>query len=128
MNFILKGLLNLRGGDLEYSPFFFSYLFITDNEMYLYLLNKSRAEDEVKISNHFQTEHIDIDIEEYNDTLTGLFNIVSSSKITSNPIDFGNIFSIFFSSLYVNEPIATEYKEKSVVMVGESSNSRGGPS
>lgn len=74
---ITKGLLNLRGSDFEYAPLFFAYVIIDEHNMSLFLLKKERAETN-KVANHFQTEHIDVSIEEYNATLTGINNVVSN--------------------------------------------------
>lgn len=74
------GLLNLRGSDFDYLPVFFAYAIITEKETYLYLMNHERATKNNKIDNHFQTEHIDITINEYNDTLAGINMVVSDYK------------------------------------------------
>lgn len=71
------GLLNLRGSDFDYLPVFFSYAIMTENTTYLYLMNHERATKSNKIDNHFQTEHIDIATNEYNDTLAGINMVVS---------------------------------------------------
>lgn len=74
--------------------------------MYLYLLEQERAVDNDTINNHFQTEHIDVSIDEYNKTLSGLFTVVSCEKIISNSIDFKSIFCFFFffsSSSFIYE-------------------------
>lgn len=66
----------MRGSDFEYAPLFFAYVIIDEHNMSLFLLKKERAETN-KVDNHFQTEHIDVSIEEYNATLTGINNVVS---------------------------------------------------
>lgn len=71
-----KGLLNLRGSDFDFTPLFFAYVIITENETYLYLMKQERATTN-KIDNHFQTEHIDIITNEYNNTLAGINVVVS---------------------------------------------------
>ncbi|XP_031619772.1 xaa-Pro aminopeptidase ApepP-like [Contarinia nasturtii] len=68
--------LNLRGGDIDYSAVFFSYLIIFNDikiKPQLFLLDKERAKAH-KIDNHFNTEHVDIAIEEYasNEIIVGI--------------------------------------------------------
>lgn len=75
-----KGLLNLRGSDFDYAPLFFAYVIIAEHDTYLYLLKQERATTN-KIDNHFQTEHIDIIINEYNNTVTGINTVVSNFTI-----------------------------------------------
>lgn len=70
-----KGLLNLRGSDFEYAPLFFAYAIVTDNDTYLYVLKEERANNN-KIDNHFQTEHTDVIIREYNNILAGISLVV----------------------------------------------------
>lgn len=72
-----KGLLNLRGSDFDYAPLFFAYVIIVEHDTYLYLLKQERATTN-KIDNHFQTEHIDVIINEYNNTVTGINSVVSN--------------------------------------------------
>lgn len=80
--FVSLGLLNLRGSDFEFLPVFFAYAIITENETHLYLMKKERAATN-KIDNHFQTEHIDIMTNEYNDTLAGINLVVSDNFFTT---------------------------------------------
>lgn len=70
------GLLNLRGGDFDHLPVFIAYAIITNNETFLYLMHQERAKNN-KIDNHFQTEHVDVKVREYNDTLAGINTVVS---------------------------------------------------
>lgn len=79
--FYSLGLLNLRGSDFAYLPVFFANAIITDKDCYLYLMNHERATKNNKIVNHFQTELIDIDIKEYNETNTGINLVVSYSEM-----------------------------------------------
>ncbi|XP_055315123.1 xaa-Pro aminopeptidase 1-like [Sitodiplosis mosellana] len=72
-------LLNLRGSDFEYAPLFFAYVIIAENDTYLYLLKQDRATTN-KIDNHFQTEHIDIIINEYNNTVAGINTVIRNTK------------------------------------------------
>lgn len=66
----------MRGSDLEYSPLFYAYVTIGENNTSLYLLREDRATTD-KIDNHFQTEKVDINfIVEYNTTKSGILNFV----------------------------------------------------
>lgn len=87
-----KGLLNLRGSDFDYAPLFFAYVIIVEYDTYLYLLKQERATTN-KIDNHFQTEHIDVIINEYNNTVTGINSVVSNftTKTTDHKMKKENI-------------------------------------
>lgn len=77
------GLLNLRGSDFAYLPVFFAYGIITEKECHLYLQNHERGKSN-KVNNHFQIELIDVDIKEYNETLTGINMVVSYNASTDS--------------------------------------------
>lgn len=70
------GLLNLRGSDFDYLPVFFANGIITEKECHLFLMNHQRGKSN-KVTNHFQIELIDVDVKEYNETLTGINMVVS---------------------------------------------------
>lgn len=70
------GLLNLRGSDFAYLPVFFAYGILSDDECHLFLMNHERGKSN-KVANHFQIELIDVIIQEYNETLTGISEMVS---------------------------------------------------
>lgn len=76
--FVLAGFLNLRGADIESTPVFFSYLILTQNDIYLYILDETRITH--YIENHFYTEGIDVKVKEYNSTLAGINTVVCFEK------------------------------------------------
>lgn len=69
----------MRGSDLEYSPLFYAYVTIGENNTSLYLLKEDRAATD-KIDNHFQTEKVDIIYSEYNTTKPGILSFVREKK------------------------------------------------
>lgn len=81
-----KGLLNLRGSDFDYAPLFFAYVIIVEHDTYLYLLKQERATTN-KIDNHFQTERVDVIINEYNNTVTGINSVVSKFFFSTKTTD-----------------------------------------
>lgn len=80
-----KGLLNLRGSDFEYAPLFFGYIIITDSGTFLYLLGYERGETNT-VFNHFQTEHVDVKVEEYTNILAAISTTVSNEWKAKNCI------------------------------------------
>lgn len=74
--FSFKGLLNLRGSDIENNPVFFAYVILTQTELQLYVLKEDRITN--RIENHFSQENIDVVVKEYNSTLAGINNVVGS--------------------------------------------------
>lgn len=78
----------MRGDDIEVSPVFFAYVVITQNELYLYLLDEQRITD--KIYNHFFMEGLDVILQKYNNTLAGIDSMVC--KICrKDPIQNSNV-------------------------------------
>lgn len=75
-----KGLFNLRGRDIESTPVFYSYAIITQNELYLYLLNADERYTDA-IDNFFFMEKILVIVKEYNGTRAGINEMVCK-KIT----------------------------------------------
>lgn len=72
-------MLNLRGTDIECVPVFFSYVILTQSEIYLYILKEERVT--FKIQNHFSQENIDVIVNEYDKTLAGINNVVKEKYL-----------------------------------------------
>lgn len=71
----LKGLLNLRGSDLKYSPLFFAYLIIMVNERKIFFHLSKSDRFNAKIYNHFYMEGIDVEPMPY-DVLINIREVV----------------------------------------------------
>lgn len=69
-------LLNLRGYDKATTPVFFSYVILTQTDLFLYI-NENRISNEVK--EHFTKEGVTVLIREYNEFSTGLSQLVSTN-------------------------------------------------
>lgn len=69
-------LLNMRGYDKATTPIFFSYVILTQTDLFLYI-NEKRISNEVK--EHFKTEGATVLIKEYNEFSKGLSELVSAN-------------------------------------------------
>lgn len=69
-------LLNLRGYDKGNTPVFFSYVILTQTEIFLYI-NENRISDDVK--EHFTNEGVTVLIKEYKEFSTGLSELISAN-------------------------------------------------
>lgn len=75
--FIVAGLLNLRGSDIDYNPVFFSYLMVTRTDVNLYI-DPSKVTQAVH--NHFTAEDLNVVFHHYNKIFTHLTEMVQYNK------------------------------------------------
>lgn len=74
--FLFSGLLNLRGQDIaDYNPVIYAYVIVTHDDIYLYVLDKSRITS--KIYKHFKDEGVEVIVDEYDKITNGINKVVS---------------------------------------------------
>lgn len=72
-------LLNLRGGDIEYNPVFFSYLVLTLNSIHLFI-DDSRITSNIR--NHFNSENCPVAVHSYEKILPFIRKLISNLEKT----------------------------------------------
>lgn len=94
--------MNLRASDIEYNPVFFSYVIITQTELFLYI-KEERITDEIR--EHFTNEGITVIVKDYDDIIEGINSLVESS--TGLIIIPSVVSQALFSLLPANRMIQT---------------------
>lgn len=68
--------MNMRATDINYNPVFFSYVIITQTELFLYI-KENRITDEVR--EHFTNEGITVIVVDYDDIVDGINALIEST-------------------------------------------------
>jgi len=79
-------LLNLRGSDIKFNPVFFSYVILTNNELFLYI-DEGRITETV--TEHFNTQNTTIQLKKYNnifDEIPRLVNETNGKILIESPV------------------------------------------
>lgn len=78
------GLMNLRGSDIDYNPVFYSYVILTQDEIYLFV-EKNRLP--IGYEEHFKKNNVTVIVDDYENVQTVLKQLIkkSTGKVWISP-------------------------------------------